>query len=204
MHRFILTLGLAAGALATAAEPGYLEISFYQVRAGKAGARTAQLKKTGALLDQSGAAPGTRSVRMVRRYPIGAEHGYNDLSLTFRDEPRELDPAKGDPARSLAALLKSTGQNYDQYFAEMNAIWDTGAEKGWLVYELPFPTSEADSDFLRVHVFKDSKSAQKLFRGLPDLLGPQAFASYLDLIRGATAFTQIEIYHVEKVRAPKF
>lgn len=262
--RLFLTIGVAAVAL-VAAEPGYLSVNFNQVKSGKTEAARAYLKRVEKHLDPLGAAPGTRYVRLHRVYPTGSEHGYNVLSLMFRTEPAELDPAKQDPARSLASFLKAEGRTADQHRAELDSIYisDTNAvrsrffrevatlgkiepgdwvrlnwirvergkrkavrdsnleysrsvgkkhiehgdEKAWLFYENEFPTGDADFEFLRVHVFKDSKTAQKSLPRLPAGTLSAADSAAMSLVSreaaAATVHTRIEIYQVEHVREAK-
>ena len=251
-YKLVPTLLFGAAAL-LAADPGYLNVTLSSVKPGKAQEYTDYYKKLDAFFDSRDMyANTTQSVRLRRAYPLGSEHGYNRMTLTFRPEPAELDPAK--LPSPLPEFLKSAGWTREQFQAASENIWvqdalrgrfykevatlgsiqsgdwvrvnwirsspgkhgalregnvkyskvaaqkhiDKGAEKGWMFYELPFPSGEKDFDFLRIHVFADSKAAQKPLTGMPSMFPSDEWARAIEAFRGSTETTRVEIYQVER------
>jgi hypothetical protein len=241
-----------------AADPGYLNVTLTNVKPGKTQEYTDYYKKFDAFSDSREMyANTTQSVRLRRAYPIGSEHGYNRMSLNFRPEPAELDPAK--LPSPLPEFLKSAGWTREQLQAMSESIWnqnalrgrlykevvtlgsiqpgdwvrvnwirssrgkhaalreanvkynkvsaqkyiDKGDEKGWMLYALPFPTDEKDFDLLRIHVFADSKAAQKALPGMSSLFPSDEWARALEALRGSTETTRVEIYQVERSKTRK-
>lgn len=245
MKNLLLATSLLGSVSLYAADPNYLYVTLLQVKPDKTAEYTDYHKKYDAFLDSNGLSEGqTQFVFLRRDYPIGAEHGYNRMNLSFQNGPRELDPKKW--ADTLTPFLKFAGWTAKEYQDRLNTIFnrderrgrmyqevavlgsieqgdwirvnwvrthrgkhgvardanikinksaaqkniDQGHEKGWMLYELPFPTSENDFDLLRIHVFKDSKSAQRMLPPLP------VERWELQPLQEATAATRIEIYQV--------
>ena len=249
---------LFGAAALLAADPGYLNVTLTSVKPGKTQEYTDYNKKLDAFFDNR-ELPGntSQSVRLRRAYPIGSEHGYNRMLLSFRPDPAELDPAKSPSL--LPEFLKFASWTREQSQATSENIWDQGAlrgrfykevvtlgaiqpgdwlrvnwirsspgkhgalregnvkyskvaaqkhidkgaEKGWMLYELPFPSGEKDFDFLRIHVFSDSKAAQKPLTGMPSMFPSDEWARAIEAFRGSTETTRVEIYQVERSKTRK-
>ena len=94
------------------------------------------------------------------------------------------------------AALRDANVKYNQVASQK--MIERGGEKAWMLYELPFPTDEKDFDLLRVHVFADSKAAQKQLPGMSSMFPSDEWAKALDAFRGSTETTRIEIFQVER------
>lgn len=161
-RRMLVALGLTAGLFA--ADPGYLSVTFAKTKLGRQAAAQDFHKKVDAHLDPLGAEPGGRFLRLRRAYPIGSEHGYNRMFLTFRPEPPELDVSKRDPARNLGAFLKASGMTSDQYSSWYESIFDGEAARGRLYREVASLGRIEKGDWIRVNWIRAAPGKRQALR----------------------------------------
>lgn len=105
-----------------------------------------------------------------------------------------LNWIRSNPGKHVA--LRDANVKYNQMASKK--LIERGGEKAWMLYELPFSTGEKDFDLLRVHVFADSKAAQKQLTGMSSMFPSDEWAKALDAFRGSTETTRIEIFQVER------